>query len=101
MPDDPEVIRTAIQKAYELGADIAGAIEAAQLIGCPSATAKGEVGSKEDRGTGYSKRSAKISFGGYTTSMGSGPVSYPTRSVTVGYTSKMRRPLWRGTGGWG
>lgn len=51
MPDDPEIIRTAIQKAYELGADIAGAIAAAHLIGCPSATAKGEVGSKEDRGT--------------------------------------------------
>lgn len=51
MPDDPEIIRTAIRKAHELGADVAGAVAAARLIGCPSATAEGEKGSKEDRGT--------------------------------------------------
>ncbi|MDK2988968.1 MAG: epoxyqueuosine reductase [Methanoculleus sp.] len=51
MPDDREIIRAAIRKARELGADVAGAVPAAKLIDCPSAVADGHRGSQTDRGT--------------------------------------------------
>jgi epoxyqueuosine reductase len=51
MPDDREIIKTALRRARELGADVAGAVPAAKLIDCPSAVADGHRGSQTDRGT--------------------------------------------------
>lgn len=51
MPDDEEIISAALDKARELGADVAGAVAAASLISCPSAVAEGVRGSQEERGT--------------------------------------------------
>ncbi len=51
MPDDREIIKTALRKARELGADVAGAVPAKMLIDCPSAVADGHRGSRTDRGT--------------------------------------------------
>ena len=51
MPDDREIIKTALRRARELGADVAGAVPAAKLIDCPSAVADGHRGSRTDRGT--------------------------------------------------
>ncbi|MCT8337196.1 hypothetical protein FKB36_06735 [Methanoculleus sp. Afa-1] len=51
MPDDHEIIGAAIRKAHELGADVAGAVAAKELINCPSAVAEKRPGSEEDRGT--------------------------------------------------
>lgn len=51
MSDNREIIGAAPDKARELGADVAGAIPARKLIGCPSAVADGYQGSREDRGT--------------------------------------------------
>ncbi len=51
MPDDGEIISAALDKARELGADVAGAVAAARLVGCPSAVADGYRGSQADRGT--------------------------------------------------
>jgi hypothetical protein len=50
MPNDPEIIRAAIRKAHELGADIAGTVPAKRLVDCPSAIAEKRPGS-QDRGT--------------------------------------------------
>ncbi|MDD4252786.1 MAG: hypothetical protein PHT74_06520 [Methanoculleus horonobensis] len=41
MPDDREIIRATVQKARELGADVAGAVTAKRLVDCPSAVADG------------------------------------------------------------
>lgn len=51
MSDDREIIRAALRKARELGADTAGAVPAARLIDCPSAVAEKRPGSQTDRGT--------------------------------------------------
>ncbi|KLK87842.1 hypothetical protein SZ63_09560 [Methanoculleus sediminis] len=51
MPNDPEIIRAAIRKAHELGADVAGAVAAKRLVDCPSAVAEKHPGSQENRGT--------------------------------------------------
>lgn len=51
MPDDQEIIRAALRRAHELGADVAGAVPAKRLIDCPSAVADGYRGSQRDRGT--------------------------------------------------
>lgn len=51
MPDDREIIRATVQKARELGADVAGAVTAKRLVDCPSAVADGQRGSQTDRGT--------------------------------------------------
>ncbi len=51
MPDDGELISAALDKARELGADVAGAVAAANLVDCPSAVADGYRGSQADRGT--------------------------------------------------
>jgi len=51
MPDDREMIKTALRRALTLGADVAGAVPAARLVGCPSAVAEGVRGSLADRGT--------------------------------------------------
>lgn len=51
MPDGREIISAALDKARELGADVAGAVPAARLVGCPSAVAEGVRGSPADRGT--------------------------------------------------
>ncbi len=51
MPDDREILRAALRKARELGADVAGAVPAERLIGCPSAVAEGCRGARMDRGT--------------------------------------------------
>ncbi|MDV2482732.1 hypothetical protein F8E02_12140 [Methanoculleus sp. Wushi-C6] len=51
MPDDREIISAALEKARELGADLAGAVAAAGLVDCPSAIADGHRGSQADRGT--------------------------------------------------
>jgi len=51
MPDDREIISAALDKARDLGADLAGAVAAANLVGCPSAVADGYRGSQADRGT--------------------------------------------------
>ena len=50
MPDDREIIKTALRRARTLGADVAGAVPAARLIDCPSAVADGHRGSQADRG---------------------------------------------------
>ncbi|WP_214020249.1 hypothetical protein [Methanoculleus sp.] len=50
MPNEREIIKTALRKARELGADVAGAVPAARLIDCPSAVAEKRPGS-QDRGT--------------------------------------------------
>ncbi|MDN7012882.1 hypothetical protein FGW20_07470 [Methanoculleus sp. FWC-SCC3] len=50
MPNDPEIIRAAIRKAHELGADVAGTVAAKRLVDCPSAVAEKRPGS-QDRGT--------------------------------------------------
>jgi len=51
MPSDSEIIRIALERARELGADVAGAVPAARLMNCPSAVADGHQGSMTDRGT--------------------------------------------------
>ncbi len=51
MPGDREIIRAALRKARTLGADVAGVVPAARLIGCPSAVADGYRGPQADRGT--------------------------------------------------
>src|SRR5690606_12527914 len=51
MPGDSEIIRIALERARELGADVAGAVPAARLTDCPSAVADGYQGSTTDRGT--------------------------------------------------
>jgi epoxyqueuosine reductase len=51
MPDDQEIIRAALKRARDLGADVAGAVPAARLINCPSAVADGYQGSQRGRGT--------------------------------------------------
>ena len=51
MPDDGEIISAALDKARELGADVAGAVAAARLVDCPSAVADWHRGSQADRGT--------------------------------------------------
>ena len=51
MPDDREMIKTALRRALTLGTDVAGAVPAARLIDCPSAVADGARGSQTDRGT--------------------------------------------------
>lgn len=50
MPDDAEILRAALRRARELGADIAGAVPARRLIDCPSAVADGHRGPTADRG---------------------------------------------------
>ncbi|MBR1369217.1 hypothetical protein RJ53_06790 [Methanocalculus chunghsingensis] len=51
MNGDQEIICAALEKALELGVDVAGAVPAARLINCPSAIADGHQGSDRDRGT--------------------------------------------------
>ena len=51
MPADREIIDAALEKARELGADVAGAVPAGRLVDCPSAVAEGACGSPADRGT--------------------------------------------------
>ena len=50
MPDDAEILRAALRRARELGADVAGAVPARRLIDCPSAVADGHRGPTADRG---------------------------------------------------
>jgi len=51
MPDSREIIDAALERARELGADVAGAVPAARLVGCPSAVADGQQESQIDHGT--------------------------------------------------
>ena len=51
MPANREIIDAALEKARDLGADVAGAVPAARLVDCPSAVAEGVCGSPADRGT--------------------------------------------------
>ncbi len=50
MPGDSDIIRAALERARELGADAAGAAPASRLVDCPSAVADGYRGSAAGRG---------------------------------------------------
>jgi len=50
MADDMEIIRSALRRAREDGADAAGALPAANLLDCPSAAADGWRGARDKRG---------------------------------------------------